>query len=199
VPARCLGAGGIRTGHEIPDSCQGWCVADPTVSVVIPTYNCAGVAIQFCFHRGAVRRVTIGRNVLIAARVFVSGHDNCCNEVGRSARESPHLTAVPVEIGDGAFPGEGCVILKGACVGQRAVVAATAVVTHDVRDFTVVGGVPARVIKVLSPLAAEPHGVGVETWCRERSRVEAIAHSPRKAPTDARPPMTTGSPTASSS
>ena len=57
----------------------------------------------------------------------------------------------PVEIGDGAFLGEGCVILKGVRVGKRAVVGANAVVTRDVPDFAVVAGVPAGVVKSVSP------------------------------------------------
>lgn len=48
-------------------------------------------------------------------------------------------------IEDGAWLGEGCAILKGVTVGQRAVVGANAVVTRDVAPFTVVGCVPARV------------------------------------------------------
>lgn len=43
--------------------------------------------------------------------------------------------------------GEGCVILKGVTVGEHAVVGANVVVTKDVLPFTVVGGVPARVIR----------------------------------------------------
>ena len=110
-----------------------------------------GTAIQFYFHCGAAQQVRIGRNVLIAGRVYISDHDHSYNEPDRSARESPHLRVEPVEIGDGAFLGEGCVILKGVRVGQRAVVAANAVVTHDVPDFAVAAGVPARTIRVLSP------------------------------------------------
>jgi acetyltransferase-like isoleucine patch superfamily enzyme len=110
-----------------------------------------GTAIQFYFHCGAAQRVRIGRNVLIGGRVYISDHDHCYNEPNCSARESPRLVVAPVEIGDGAYLGEGCAILKGVRVGRRAVVAANAVVTHDVPEFTVVGGVPARVIKVLSP------------------------------------------------
>jgi len=113
-------------------------------------------AIQFYFHCGAARQVTIGRNVLIAGRVYISDHDHRYDDPARSARESPDLTVAPVEIGDGAFLGEGCVILKGVRVGRRAVVAANAVVTHNVPDCAVVAGVPARMIKVFAPPADKP-------------------------------------------
>lgn len=111
-----------------------------------------GTAIQFYFHCGAASRVTIGRNVLMGGRVYITDHDHSYDEPDLSARESPRLKVAPVEIGDGAFLGEGCVILKGVRVGKRAVVAANAVVTRDVPDFAVVAGVPARPIRVLSLL-----------------------------------------------
>lgn len=43
--------------------------------------------------------------------------------------------------------GEGCVILKGVAIGERAVVGTNTEVTKDVPLFAVVGGVPARVIR----------------------------------------------------
>lgn len=48
-------------------------------------------------------------------------------------------------IEDGAWLGQGCAILKG--IGKRAVVGANAVVTKDVPPFSIVGGIPARVIR----------------------------------------------------
>jgi acetyltransferase-like isoleucine patch superfamily enzyme len=110
-----------------------------------------GTAIQFYFHCGAAGRVTIGRNVLVGGRVYITDHDHSYDEPDLSARESPRLKVAPVEIGDGAFLGEGCVILKGVRIGKRAVVAANAVVTRDVPDFAVVAGVPASVVKSVSP------------------------------------------------
>ena len=127
-----------------------------------------GTAIQFYFHCGAAGRVTIGRNVLVGGRVYITDHDHSYDEPDLSARESPRLKIAPVEIGDGAFLGEGCVILKGVRVGKRAVVAANAVVTRDVPDFTVVAGVPASVVKPVSP-AVENDAQGLrETGGPER-------------------------------
>ncbi len=110
-----------------------------------------GTAIQFYFHCGAAQQVKIGRNVLMGGRVYITDHDHSYDEPEMSARESPRLKVAPVEICDGAFLGEGCVILKGVRVGRRAVVAANAVVTRDVPDFAVVAGIPAKVVKHITP------------------------------------------------
>ncbi len=52
-----------------------------------------------------------------------------------------------VRIGNDVWIGEGVLILDGVSIGDGAVVAAGAVVTKDVRPYTIVGGVPARVLK----------------------------------------------------
>ena len=52
----------------------------------------------------------------------------------------------PIVIGDHAWIGIRATILAGITVGEGAVVMAGAVVTHDVAPYTVVGGIPARVI-----------------------------------------------------
>lgn len=51
-----------------------------------------------------------------------------------------------VEIGDYVFIGPRAIILPGVKIGKGAVIAAGAVVTKDVPDFTIVGGVPAKEI-----------------------------------------------------
>lgn len=53
----------------------------------------------------------------------------------------------PVIIGDDVWIGCGAIILKGANIGEGAVVAAGSVVTKDVPKFSLVGGNPAKVIK----------------------------------------------------
>lgn len=116
-----------------------------------------GTVIHLYFHCGAAQSVTIGRDVLIAGRVYISDHDHVFDDPDVPARRCKQLSIAPVVIEDGAWLGEGCVILKGVRVGRRAVVGANAVVTKDVPAFTVVGGVPARTIKEISAAVSEPH------------------------------------------
>ena len=57
-----------------------------------------------------------------------------------------HIPA-PIRIENKVWIGSGAIITRGVTVGEGAVVAAGAVVTKDVPRLTVVGGVPAKVIK----------------------------------------------------
>jgi acetyltransferase-like isoleucine patch superfamily enzyme len=106
-----------------------------------------GTSIQMYFHCGAAESVKIGRDVLIAGRVYISDHDHVSDDPALPARHAKGLVVKPVVIEDGAWLGEGCVILKGVTVGRRAVVGANAVVTKDVPPGAIVGGVPARLIR----------------------------------------------------
>jgi acetyltransferase-like isoleucine patch superfamily enzyme len=106
-----------------------------------------GTSIQMYFHCGAAESVKIGRDVLIAGRVYISDHDHVFDDWEQPARHAKGLVTKPVVIEDGVWLGEGCVILKGVTVGSRSVVGANAVVTKDVPPGTVVGGVPAKVMR----------------------------------------------------
>ena len=57
----------------------------------------------------------------------------------------------PIKIGAHAWIGSNTVILPGVTIGEWSVAAAGAVVTKDVPPMTVVGGVPAKIIKTLTP------------------------------------------------
>ena len=52
-----------------------------------------------------------------------------------------------ITIQDNVWIGDNAVILSGVTIGEGAIVGANSVVTKDVPPFTVVGGVPARIIK----------------------------------------------------
>ncbi|MXQ13328.1 DapH/DapD/GlmU-related protein [Microvirga makkahensis] len=57
----------------------------------------------------------------------------------------------PVTIGHDVWIGHGATILPGISIGNGAVVGAGAVVSHDVAPYTIVGGVPARLIRERFP------------------------------------------------
>lgn len=85
-------------------------------------------------------RASLGHEVLI----MTSSH-----EIGDRPRRAGPLYTRPVSIGAGAWLGARCMILPGVSVGEGAIVAAGAVVNRDVPPHTLVGGVPARILKEL--------------------------------------------------
>jgi len=74
-------------------------------------------------------------------------------DVGYSplARKAYPTVSGGVTVEEGAYIGAGAIILHGIRIGRCAVVAAGAVVREDVPPFTVVGGIPARILKTLDP------------------------------------------------
>lgn len=106
-----------------------------------------GTSAGFYFHCGAAESISIGKDVLIGGRVYITDHDHVFDDAELSALRCGGITSKPVVIEDGVYLGEGCVILKGVTVGKRAVVGANAVVTKEIPPYTVVAGVPARAIR----------------------------------------------------
>jgi acetyltransferase-like isoleucine patch superfamily enzyme len=91
----------------------------------------------------AKEKVTIGEDCSIAWGVTICDHD--FHKTYSQGMPNPETR--PVVIGNGAWLGMNCTILKGVTVGERAIVAAGAVVARDVPPHTLVAGVPARVVK----------------------------------------------------
>lgn len=85
-------------------------------------------------------KLTIGNHVDIASEVMIY---NCEHDINS---EDFHAVSAPIEIGDYVFIGPRAIILPGVKIGNGAVVAAGAVVTKDVPEYMIVGGVPAEVI-----------------------------------------------------
>jgi acetyltransferase-like isoleucine patch superfamily enzyme len=89
--------------------------------------------------------ITIEDNVLIGPRVNLITENHPLDPADRQA-----LLLKPILIKRNAWIGAGATILPGVTIGENAVVAAGAVVSKDVPANTVVGGVPAKVIKTIS-------------------------------------------------
>lgn len=89
--------------------------------------------------------ISIEEGVLIAPKVSLlsEGHPISPNERGS-------LVPGHIHIKKNAWIGAGATILQGVTIGENAVVAAGAVVSKDVADNTIVGGVPAKIIKSIN-------------------------------------------------
>ena len=96
--------------------------------------------------------VDVGARVSIGDRTYV-GHDvtllTVDHEIASGKQRCGEPQAGPITIGAGAWLGSKVIVLPGVTIGDGAVVAAGAVVTRDVPAHTIVGGVPARVLREL--------------------------------------------------
>lgn len=94
--------------------------------------------------------ITLGDDVLIGPKVNLVTINH---PLDPSRRRSTYCA--PIVIQRGAWLGAAVTVMPGVTIGENAVVAAHAVVTRDVPSDTVVGGVPARVIRSIGPSGTE--------------------------------------------
>jgi len=104
-------------------------------------------------HIGAIQSVTIGDNVLIASKVFISDHNH--GHYGTKNRhDSPEsipkereLSYAPVVIANNVWIGESVSIMPGVTIGKGSIIGALAVVTRTIPPYCIAVGSPAKVIK----------------------------------------------------
>lgn len=104
-------------------------------------------------HITACNHIEIGNGVLTGRYVYISdnSHGNPANAEELETRPSmrPLYSKGPVVIGNNVWIGERVCVMSGVKIGDGAIIAANAIVTHDIPAGVLAGGVPAKVIKNL--------------------------------------------------
>ncbi|MGI8804269.1 MAG: acyltransferase [Thermoleophilaceae bacterium] len=95
----------------------------------------------------AYQNVSIGRECVIADRVMLIDFDHGIVDVERPIRLQG-IYKRDVRVGNNVWIGYGACVLRGVTVGDNAVIGTNAVVARDVPANAIVGGVPARVIRM---------------------------------------------------
>jgi maltose O-acetyltransferase len=93
-------------------------------------------------------KVTIGRDVMMGHDCIIWTHNHGFDRTDIPMTEQGFYPEEPVTIGDDVWIGARVIILPGVNVGSHAIIAAGAVVTKDVPEYAIVGGNPAKVIKL---------------------------------------------------
>ena len=92
------------------------------------------------------RGTTIGNNVMMGPEVVILTSTHIFSDTNTPMNIQGSMTK-PVTIGNDVWIGTRAIILPGVKIGNGCIIAAGAVVTKDIPDFAIVGGVPAKVIK----------------------------------------------------
>ena len=95
--------------------------------------------------------IEIGEGTMLGANCNIYGTDFHCVDAEERAKQRSTADAptAPIKIGKRCWLASNVTVLKGVTIGDEAVVGAMSLVTKDVEARTVVGGVPAKVIKKL--------------------------------------------------
>lgn len=118
------------------------CINNAVGDVVIGDYTRIGL------HCTVIGPVTIGNNVNLAQGITVSALNHNFEDT-RLRIDEQGVNTSEIVIDDDVWIGANAVITAGVHIGRHSVVAAGAVVTKDVPEYSVVGGVPAKVIRTI--------------------------------------------------
>lgn len=98
--------------------------------------------------------VEFGDSTIVADWVYICDFDHVTDSLDIPIKDQG-IVKSPVRIGPDVWVGAKATILRGTTIGRGSVVAAHAVVRGDVPEFSIVGGVPARVLKDRRELSAD--------------------------------------------
>ncbi|HRN33722.1 MAG TPA: acyltransferase [Saprospiraceae bacterium] len=94
--------------------------------------------------------ITFGNKIMLGPNVTMMGGDHNIYQVGRymyDVHEKLPENDQPIIIEDDVWIGSGAIILKGVTIGAGSVIAAGSVVTKNVAPYSIMAGVPAKLIK----------------------------------------------------
>lgn len=110
------------------------------------------VGLGYNVHIGCINKILIGDNVLFGSNIFVTDHNHGCSDnkdIDLAPLDRNLFSKGPVIIEDNVWIGDNVSILPNVKIGKNAVIGANSVVTKDVPAYSVAGGIPAKVIRLL--------------------------------------------------
>lgn len=90
----------------------------------------------------------IGNDVMMGPDCIMYSYSHAYNRLDIPMAEQGFESPTPIHIGNDVWIGARVIILPGVTVGNHVIIGAGAVVTKDIPDYAVVGGVPAKVIRM---------------------------------------------------
>jgi acetyltransferase-like isoleucine patch superfamily enzyme len=135
--------GGVQIGRGVFVGSGAWFSVGPGARLTIGD----NAHINRGFVLACVGNVAIGRNVVMADRVFIGDTNHGYADVSTPIILQPMAPPRPVVVEDDCWLGIGVCVLSGVTIGRHSVIGANSVVTRDVPPFSVACGNPAVVVK----------------------------------------------------
>ena len=138
---------GLTTGF----GCRIEAVSSGSKKIVMRFGN--NVQMNDYVHITSMLSVTIGSNVLMASKIYISdcSHGSYNGNEEDSNPDDPPinrlLSAKPVKIGDNVWLGEFVTVLPGVTIGDGTIVGANSVVSKNLPEYVIAAGTPAKPIK----------------------------------------------------
>lgn len=93
--------------------------------------------------------ITVGNNVMIGSNsAFINSDDHNYKIIGKLMWESGRGDKFNIKVDDDVWIGHGAIIMSPTIIGRGAIIAAGSLVLSDVMPYSIVGGIPARVLKM---------------------------------------------------
>lgn len=146
-PLRIDGANSIFLGNGVSIKYKSWIASKPLTGAASSKLVFEdGCIIGHFNHIYATKSIVFHKNVLTADRVYISDNLHGYEDIDIPIKSQPIVQNGMIEIGEGSWIGEN-VCITGASIGKHCVIGANAVVTHDIPDYCVAVGVPAKIVK----------------------------------------------------
>ena len=104
------------------------------------------VSIGQGLHMTCAEQIVIEDNVTISSYVVITDISHSYENINVHQLKNDLITK-PVSVGEYSLIGAGAKILPGVTIGKNCIIGANAVVTHSIPDYSIVAGIPAKVIK----------------------------------------------------
>jgi acetyltransferase-like isoleucine patch superfamily enzyme len=146
-PLKINGMSNISIGKNVTIAYKTWLAAIPHTGAKECVLDIGdGTVIGNFNHIYSTKKITIGKKVLTADKVYISDNLHGYEDINKPIIEQPVKQIGEVTIGDGTWIGENVCII-GANIGLNCVIGANSVVTNNIPDYSVAVGVPAIIKK----------------------------------------------------
>ena len=145
-PLRLVNTRYITLGNNVYIDKYGYMVTDSTSCYTSKLVIGDGTKLGNHNHIACVNEVIIGKNVLTADWVYISDNYNAYNDIEIPIKNQGVASKGKTSIGDNSWLGDKVSVIS-CSIGRNCIIGANSVVLHDIDDFCISVGSPAKVVK----------------------------------------------------